>query len=129
MMMEQLKEARQEANAQAQGQEVTQPQRRSRSEAKTAQATPGNNGSTEEALEAIRRELAALRARLEAPRQRIAVETAQHPAAPRSDIAEQAAENAAAADGALGLSPLVGFKGADIRASLRQLAGKAWTSP
>ncbi|HJZ45910.1 MAG TPA: alpha/beta fold hydrolase, partial [Roseiflexaceae bacterium] len=47
----------------------------------------------------------------------------------RSEVAERAAESAGAADGALGLSPLVGFTGADIRAGLQQLASKAWNNP
>ena len=80
----------------------------------------------DEALEAIRRDLAAVQAALEEERRkRMAVEaTQQRTTEARSEVAERAAESAGAADGALGLSPLVGFTGADVRAGLRQLAGK-----
>jgi len=47
----------------------------------------------------------------------------------RVAVAERAAEAAGAADGAFGLNPFVGFTGADIRASLQQIAQVALRHP
>ena len=108
---------------------AAQPQKHAAT--RTARPTSGDSAATEAALEAARRELAATQTALEEERRkRVAMEAARQPAAePPSEVAERAAESAGAADGALGLSPLVGFTGADIRAGFRQLAGKAWNNP
>jgi polyhydroxyalkanoate synthase len=95
---------------------------------------PTNHRSGElETLKAIQRDLVALRATIaaleEQQQKRAATSADQSPATPpRTNIAEHAAESAGAADGALGL-PLMGVKRADIRASLRQLAGEGFKSP
>ena len=98
---------------------------------RAAGAALANSAAAEEALEATRRELAATQTALEAERsKRMVVEAArQQTADPGAEVAERAAESAGAADGALGLSPLVGLTSADVRAGLRQLAGKALKNP
>jgi poly[(R)-3-hydroxyalkanoate] polymerase subunit PhaC len=47
----------------------------------------------------------------------------------RVAVGEHAAESAGAADGALGLNPFVGFTGADIRATLEQIAQQVLQHP
>jgi hypothetical protein len=47
----------------------------------------------------------------------------------RGEVAERAAEAAGAADGAFGLNPFVDFTGADIRATIQQIAQQALQHP
>jgi polyhydroxyalkanoate synthase subunit PhaC len=123
-MAEKLMEARQEQGTSEVGKEVVlRPP--------AGVLPPNNRTARQESLEAIQRDLAALRATvaaLEAQRHKQAAIAADQPPGKRFDIAEHAAESAGAADGALGL-PLMGVKRADLRASLRQLAGQGLKSP
>ncbi|MBP8003058.1 MAG: alpha/beta fold hydrolase [Chloroflexi bacterium] len=111
----------------AEGQKATPPRKRG----KTKPVPPPTEPSltTEEALERLKREAANLRAelnKLQALREKgESLHTAQSP----PEIAENAAHNAGAADGALGLGPLIGFNRADIRIGLQKIASQAVKQP